>query len=137
MPLISKIAAVVAAIAGLGLIASVPIVANYEAKGVLTQRVRVDKSAKELFGNGSSNTPVGSPQKIVIEDEAAILQEKGENGVRLADEDYLVQHKIYPLQLSTVNFVASLVRIALVVLLGLAGLAYSVSKKLNPQKLPS
>jgi hypothetical protein len=79
---------------------SVPFVhQTYEAKSILTQRVQVD-SADKLFNDGP--TPIGSPQKMIIEDPKAVIGTK--DGIRLVNDGYLQSHHIYPLQLKTVDF---------------------------------
>lgn len=77
-------------------------------RAVLAQRVRVPKSEMAaIFGD--EPTPVGSPQMPIITDEQAFLPRTGEGGVRLVDEGYLERSGTYPLQLKTVQFVASIV----------------------------
>lgn len=98
--------------AGLGLLAaaiSYPVESNYAARAKLVQRVRSD-AADALFGG--EPTPVGSPQKLIIDDAKAFTGKSTSGGAAMVDEGYLEKHAIYPLQLQTVSYVAGLVRLA-------------------------
>ncbi len=55
---------------------------------------------------GEIGIPVGSPQLVILRDENAFLPGKTESGAALVDAGYLKEHKLYPLQLKTVRFVA-------------------------------
>lgn len=98
--------------AGLGLLAaaiSYPVESSYASRAKLVQRVRTD-AADALFGGEA--TPVGSPQKLIIDDPKAFTGKKSAGGAALVDEAYLEKNGIYPLQLQTVSYVAGLVRLA-------------------------
>lgn len=108
---------------------------SYSAKAILTQRVQVD-SADKLFDDGP--TPIGSPQKMIIEDPKAVVGTK--NGVRMVNDAYLQQHHIYPLQLKTVDFTLDNARTGFIALSlcgwGVLGLIYSRRKRLAAQSQP-
>lgn len=90
-------------------VATVPVESSYASRAVLMQRMQ--KSAgDDLFGD--QGTAIGSPQQFIVDDPKAILNEKGQNGVTLLDENYLLEHKIHPLELQTVHYVAGLIRTA-------------------------
>lgn len=109
----------VVAIAGLLLaIATFPMASSYEGKAKLVQRMRID-DASALFGE--AGTPVGSPQKLIIDDPKAFSGSKTPEGAEIVDEGYLEKNKIYPLQLQTVTYVTGLARIAGVVMLVVSG----------------
>lgn len=136
MPLPSKAKRVLQVIAGaaailsaLCLIGSVPVVNSYANKAQLIQRVQVDKSSGDLFGDGSNEQPIGSPQQLIIEDPKAFIKDK--DGVKRVDEAYLNEHKIYPLQLQSVYDVARYVRFVagIVLLAGLVLVAMTRTKK--------
>lgn len=103
---LSLIAAIVAfAVA----VATWPVESSYASRAQLMQRMQ--KSAgDDLFGD--QGTPIGSPQMSIVDDPKAILPEKGEKGVTLLDENYLQKNSLHPLQLQTVKYVASMVRLA-------------------------
>jgi hypothetical protein len=125
-----KLGLIVAVLAAIALLASVPVLSSYESRAVLTQRVQVDDAAASLFGDG--HRPVGSPQELVIDDPKAFVDGKGENGARLVSENYLQEKGIYPLQLRTVQFVGSLTRIGLAVAL-VVGLLLVALTRPRPQ----
>lgn len=89
-------------------IASIPLESSYRGKARLVQRMRIDE-ASALFGE--PGTPVGSPQRLIIEDGQAFTGSKTADGAEIVDEGYLEKNKIYPLQLQTVTFVAGWVRV--------------------------
>lgn len=102
--------------AGLGLLAaaiSYPVESSYASRAKLVQRVRAD-AADALFGGEA--TPVGSPQRLIIDDPKAFTGKTSEGGALEVDEGYLEKNGIYPLQMQTVSYVAGLVRLAGVVL---------------------
>jgi hypothetical protein len=103
------VAAVVATLSLIVLVASWPVVSGYEGRASLIQRVVVDKTAGDLFGD--ANEPVGSPQELIIDDPKAFVSGSGPNGSKLVSESYLQEYKIYPLQIKTVRYVAGLVRL--------------------------
>lgn len=103
-------AATAAALGILTLLATIPVLGNYRSKAVNAQRVEFDEAAASLFGDKDAYTEIGSPQKLIIEDQQAFLP--GErNGAKLVSENYLRDKKIYPLQLKTVEYVGGLVRL--------------------------
>jgi len=80
---------------------------DYESRAVLTQRVQVDKAGAALFGDG--NTPIGSPQQMIIDDPKAVIKGTGAaSDPRQVDDGYLQAHNIYPLQLKTVRYMSGL-----------------------------
>lgn len=83
---------------------------SFASRAELIQRVEVDKVGGELFGI-SEPTPIGSPQEMIISDPAAFLPDQGQGKVKRVNEAYLREHGIYPLQLKTVDFAVSKVRI--------------------------
>lgn len=99
----------IVAIAGALLaIATIPIESSFSSRAKLVQRMRID-DASALFGD--EGTPVGSPQKLIIDDAKAFTGKKAEGGAEIVDEGYLEKNKIYPLQLQTVSYVAGLARL--------------------------
>ncbi len=91
-----------------GRIATQVVATNMVAKAELIQRVK--PAEKELAAlTGDIGEPLGPPQKMIITDEKAFLPQKGKEGQRLVDDDYLQKNSIYPLQVKTVNFVSGLV----------------------------
>lgn len=94
------------------LVASFPVASSYHSKAQLVQRVEIDKGAADLFGDASAAyRPIGSPQMLIIDDEKAFVDGAGDDNARMVDEGYLTEHKIYPLQLRTVDFVTRWTRI--------------------------
>ena len=79
-------------------------------KAVLVQRVQKD-AASDLFDDGPG-TPIGSPQMLIIADPKAFIEGEGPEGSRLVDENYLVENKIYPLQLKTIEFISKIIVVA-------------------------
>ena len=109
MKLLTKLSLIAAVLAFLVALATVPVESSYASRAQLMQRMQ--KSAgDDLFGD--QGTPIGSPQQFIVDDPKAILKEKGENGVTLLDENYLLEKKIHPLELQTVRYVSGLVRLA-------------------------
>lgn len=93
---------------------------NMAANSVFAVRVQVDETANDLFGESSGNLrPIGSPQRFVIRDEKAFLKGVDPNGARYLDDAYLKKNNIYPLQVKTVQFFASMFRIGALVVGGL------------------
>jgi len=80
---------------------------SFESRATLVQRVERDETA-ELFGD--PGTPIGSPQRLIIDDEGAFLPGEGEGGARLVNEKYLKEKGIYLLQMKTVNLMADMTR---------------------------
>lgn len=106
------------------------VVSSYASRAKLMQRAQVDDAAASLFGD-STPTKIGSPQLMIVDDPKAILPGKGDRGAELLNESYLKSSGKYPLQLKTVEFVASLSRIgaAVVALLSLAGIGFLSKRK--------
>lgn len=94
-------------IAGLALIAK----QSFGARAVLVQRVQVDKAGEDLFGD-SANTPIGSPQRLIIQDKEAFLPGEGPDGAKLVSQNYLDEKGIYPLQMQTVDFMTTVATVA-------------------------
>ncbi len=114
-----RIALIVLAVASTtALIASIVIERFYASQAKLVQRVLVDQAAFELFGE--TGTPIGGPELMIITDSKAFVGKKTAEGAEIVSEQYLRDHKVYPLQLKTVRYVAGLVRIASLVGLVLA-----------------
>ncbi len=76
---------------------------TYAGRAKLIQRVEKNSGA-DLFGE--SGTPIGSPQRYIIDDPKAFTGKKTADGAEEVDEKYLRDNKIYPLQLQTIRFVA-------------------------------
>ncbi|MBZ0214819.1 MAG: hypothetical protein K8H99_13545, partial [Nitrospirae bacterium] len=76
-------------------------------------------------------TLIGPPEKMIIADPKAFLEGTGDDGARLADDDYMQSNGVYPLQLKSVEAVSNYVRLAsggALVLLGVA--AFTLRRKL-------
>jgi hypothetical protein len=99
-------------------VATFPVRSRYEAKADLVQRVEVNKTDALLLGK--SARPIGSPQRMIIIDEKAFVPGEGESGARLADDGYMKEHNIYPLQLKSVDFIVSSVRVGCLVVMALS-----------------
>ncbi|MFZ4506290.1 MAG: hypothetical protein ACOYON_01165 [Fimbriimonas sp.] len=84
-------------------VATFPVENGYAARSVMAQRILPSANAS-LFGDVGEK--VGSPQRLIIDDQAAFIAGNGEEGVRLVNETYLRAKGIYPLQMQTVSFVA-------------------------------
>jgi len=81
-----------------------------------TQRITPhDKATAELLGE--VGTPLGEPQRMIIDDASVVLPGKGPKGERLVDDAKMQAKGIYPLQEKTVRYVAGLVK------MGSAGVA--------------
>lgn len=104
--------------------------AYYASKAELVQRVKPhDEAMAEL--TGEVGTLIGPPEKMIIADPKAFLEGKGDDGARLADDDYMQSNGVYPLQLKSVEAVSNYVRRAsggALVLLGVA--AFTLRRKL-------
>jgi len=81
-------------------------------KAVLAQRVEANDPELAAL-TGEVGTPIGEPQRLIIEDQKAFLEGTGKDGARLVSDAYLTEHKIYPLQEKTVNYVGGMVRLGL------------------------
>jgi hypothetical protein len=89
---------------------------HYAGKAQLVQRMETS-AASDLFD--SAGVPIGSPQRLIIEDPRAFTGEKTAEGAAIVSENLLRERGIYPLQMQTVSYVAGLTRIGS----GLVGLA--------------
>ncbi len=96
--------------ASLSILGFVVILASFLISGLMTrgavlaQRIEPNEAAS-LFGDSSGpGTPIGSPQWVVIRDEKAFLEGQSADGARFVNEEYLIENKIYPLQVKTVEF---------------------------------
>jgi hypothetical protein len=78
---------------------------------VLAQRVEIQGAGvAALFGNENEvGKPIGSPQRLIINDPKAFLEKTGENGLRFVNDQYLQDNKIYPLQVLTVEFFRNII----------------------------
>lgn len=126
MKLLHRLALVVLVLGVVGFVGSFVVPASLASKAELIQRMQpYDALTAEL--TGESGTPIGSPQLMVIDDPAAFLPGKGEEGARLVNDDYLKAEGIYPLQVKTIDFVAGLVRLGTgaAALVGLAGFLWT------------
>lgn len=102
------IASIVVAVLSLAIaVCTIPVESRYASRAKSVQRV-LKNDADALFGE--SGTPVGSPQELIIDDPKAFTGGE-EKGVAIVDESYLTSHKIYPLQLKTVRYVAGMTRL--------------------------
>lgn len=110
LPLVRRIAGLLAALALVTLLASFGVSAVLTRDAALVQRVEPSAGAAALFGgNEGPGTPVGSPQLMVIKDEKAFLPGTGAGGVRYVNDLYLREQGVYPLQVKTVHFMRNLV----------------------------
>lgn len=106
-----------------GFLGSIIVPEVLRSKAQLTQRM-TPYDADTAALTGDIGTPVGEPQPMIIDDERAFLKDKGENGVRLVDDNYLKSKGIYPLQVKTVDFVAGLVKIGTATVAGIGLLLF-------------
>lgn len=79
-------------------------------KAQLIQRMKPHDSAVAAL-LGEVGTPIGDPQRMIIEDETVFLTGSGTQGQRFVDDDAMKAKEIYPLQEKTVKYVAGLVKI--------------------------
>jgi len=83
---------------------------NLIGKAELTQRIKPhDPAMAELLGE--VGTPIGEPQRMIIDDPSVILPSKGDQGQRLVNDTLMLEKGVYPLQEKTVSYVAGLVKI--------------------------
>ena len=108
MTKLGKIARVLTVLAGVVFVATFAVDSYFGGKAQLIQRVEKSDSS-DLFGD--SGTPIGSPAMLIIEDPKAFLPEE-KDGAKQVDEKYLKDHKIYPLQLKTIQMFTGYSRIA-------------------------
>jgi hypothetical protein len=92
-----------------------------ESRAVLAQRV--DPHPPDLAALlGEAGTPIGTPQRLVIFDQAAFMDGTNPDGSRLVNEQYLTRNNLYPLQWKTVEFF----RNAFVIGSGIAGVLFAL-----------
>jgi hypothetical protein len=121
MKLVKSLAVLAVFVGVVGLLGSTIAPQVLRSRAQLVQRITpYDKDTAAL--TGEPGDLIGEPQLMVIEDQAAFLPGTSEKGARLADDNYLRSHSVYPLQMKTVGFVAGLARLASAGF-GLAGLA--------------
>ena len=95
-----------------------------------------DAAVASLFGDAQTGEPagtkLGTPQMIVIRDQAAFLEGRGAQGERFANVKYLNDKNIYPLQVKTIEFFRNIT--ALIAALGgfvMAGLWWWTSSRIK------
>lgn len=104
-----RAAGTLAVLALLALIVSLSVGTLLLRDAALVQRVEPSAGASALFGDASGpGTPIGSPQRLIVRDEAAFLPGEGPQGVRYVSEPYLREQGVYPLQAKTVELVRRL-----------------------------
>ncbi len=99
---------ILAVLSVLGFVATFPFQSVYAGKAKMIQRIERSASA-DMFGD--EGTPIGQPTMLIIEDPKAFIGGPDEKGVYKVDEGYLKANSIYPRQLKTIDFVASMARI--------------------------
>lgn len=107
MKIILRLSQIGILLAILAFIATFPVRANYAGRAQLSVRIERNNS-DSLFG--SAGTPLGDAQLYIVDDPKAYLEGEGMNKSKLLDENYLKAHKIYPLQLQTVDFFVAYTR---------------------------
>ncbi|HXH60871.1 MAG TPA: hypothetical protein VNI20_05880 [Fimbriimonadaceae bacterium] len=118
MRLLSVLSLVVAGFGLLAVIGSTVAMSKFAAKAELVQLVKpYDSAMAQLLGE--AGTPIGSPQKIILDDRSAVIEGRGQDGAVLVDEDKLKASGRYPVQLKTLDYVGGLVR-------GVGGVAFIV-----------
>lgn len=126
-----RLGAVVAAIALLALVASWAVPANYASRARLVQRVK-PHDAELAAMTGEVGAFIGPPEIMIVEDPKAFLPGKAEGGVLLANDDYMREHGVYPLQLKSVEAVARYARLVAAVALALGiGSVWIASRRLR------
>jgi hypothetical protein len=103
---------------GFLLLLSFPMESTYASKADLYQRVMPSEGAS-LFGDVGEL--VGEPQQYIVGDPAAILADTTDEGVKLLDQNYIDEQNVSLVQLQTVRFIASQVRMA-----GIGALLFSL-----------
>ena len=99
-------AGVLAALALVALLLSLSVGTLLLRDAALVQRVEPSAGASALFGDASGpGTPIGSPQRLIVRDEAAFLPGEGPGGARYVSETYLREQGASPLQAKTVELV--------------------------------
>lgn len=98
----------------------------------LVQRVEpADEASAALFGDADQGTLIGSPQLLIVRDEAAFLPEGTVNGARLVNEKYLRERNIYPLQAKSVWFVRNLLLLTSLALFALGTVSWLIARRRN------
>lgn len=97
----------------------------------LVQRVEpADTASTALFGDDAGQgTLIGSPQLLIVRDEAAFLPGGTVNGARLVNEKYLREQGIYPLQAKSVWFVRNLVLLASLALFTIGAVVWLITRR--------
>lgn len=113
-------------------VATFPAESSFSSRARLVQRMRID-DASSLFGE--EGTPIGSPQKLIIDDPKAFNGKKTADGAEIVDEGYLEKNQIYPLQMQTVSYVSGLARIGGVTAFLVAGLVGLLARRRVRAKL--
>lgn len=100
----------IAMILGVVVVLASFVVTSFLTQGaVLAQRIE-PSAAASLFSDATTpGTPIGTPQMMVIWDQAAFLEGTGEGDARFVSEKYLRDNNIYPLQVKTVEFFRNLI----------------------------
>ncbi len=132
MKTLFRLLVVLAALSALAFLATFAIEGSYASRAKLIQRVSVDPALAAL---GDEGTPIGEPALMIVDDPEAFLGKQTPDGAEMVSETYLQEHKVYPLQLKTVRYVAGLVRLgsgAAAVLLGLAAV-FARKRSLRPE----
>jgi hypothetical protein len=100
-----------AVLCAIAFVLTFPLQSTFRGKAKMIQRI--EKSASgDMFGD--EGTPIGVPMMQIIEDEKAFIGPADSSGTYKVDEHYLSEHKIHPLQLKTVDFLASISRLGFV-----------------------
>jgi len=107
MKILQRLSQIGIVFAILAFIATFPVRANYAGRARLSVRIERNNS-DSLFG--TAGTPLGAAQHYIVDDPKAYLEGEGKNKSKLLDENYLTAHKIYPLQLQTVDFFVTYTR---------------------------
>ena len=137
MKQIHSISGVLSILAVVVLIGSFIVASLFSSGAQLVQLIEPgDAATASLFGDTQTGEPagtkIGSPQMIVIRDQAAFLEGQGAQGERFANLQYLNEKKIYPLQVKTIDFFRNVT--ALVAVLGglmMAGLWFWTGTKIK------
>ena len=100
--MMKKLFLVLTIVSWLGFGITIPIRLSYLNKAKMIQRIQKSTSA-DLFGD--EGIPIGQATMLVIDDPKAFIGGPDANEVYKVDEGYLTEHKVYPLQLKTINFI--------------------------------
>jgi hypothetical protein len=118
MKFLRRLCQFLAAAALIGFLLTFVVYSRYASRAQLVQRIEYNETNALLLGE--PGPPIGSPQRMIIDDPKAFLEGEGPGGARLVNDVYLRQQGIYPLQLQTVGFIAGLARLALAGLLAVS-----------------